>query len=107
MNIKEVSDKYDVPSDTLRYWERVGAIPTVSRDSRGYRNFDSEDLDWVYYTKCMRNAGVSIERIIDYISLFKEGESTISYRKELLIEQRAELAEKLQILNNSYNELDK
>lgn len=71
MNIKEVSDKYDVPSDTLRYWERVGAIPTVSRDSRGYRNFDSEDLDWVYYTKCMRNAGVSIERIIDYISLFK------------------------------------
>lgn len=55
----------------------------------------------------MRNAGVSIERIIDYISLFKEGESTISYRKELLIEQRAELAEKLQILNNTYNELDK
>ncbi|WP_227001840.1 MerR family DNA-binding transcriptional regulator [Virgibacillus necropolis] len=36
MNIKEISEKYEVPSDTLRYWERVGVIPPVQRDSRGY-----------------------------------------------------------------------
>lgn len=107
MNIKEVSKKYDVPSDTLRYWERVGAIPPVRRDSRGYRDFDSEDLDWAYYTKCMRDIGVSIERIIEYISLFKKGDSTITSRKEILIEQREELAEKLQVLNKTYDALDK
>lgn len=107
MNIKEVSEKYDVPADTLRYWERVGAIPPVRRDSKGYRDFDSEDLGWVFYTKCMRGIGISIERIIEYISLFKLGDDTISSRKEILIEQRDELAEKLDILNKTYDELNK
>lgn len=53
MNRKEVSNKYDVPSDTPRYWERVGAIPPVRKDSKGYQDFDSEDLDWVYFVKWM------------------------------------------------------
>lgn len=107
MNIKEVSKNHNVSSDTLRYWERVGAIPPVRRDTRGYRDFDAEDLNWVYFTKCMRDIGVSIERIIEYISLFKQGDSTIPTRKELLIDQRNELAEKLRILNSNYDELDR
>lgn len=106
MNIKEVSDKYNVPSDTLRYWERVGAIPPVRRDSKGYRDFDSEDLGWVYFVKCMRDTGVSIDRIIEYISLFEQGDDTIPSRKEILIEQRDEVAVKLDILNKTYDLLN-
>lgn len=106
MKIKEVSEKYGVPADTLRYWERMGAIPPVSRDSAGYRDYDEEDEDWIYYSKCMRDIGISIERIIEYIELFKQGDHTIPRRKEILIEQREELGKRLAILQNTYNTLD-
>jgi len=107
MKIKEVAEKYDVSADTLRYWERIGAIPPANRDSAGYRDYDKEDQDWIYFTKCMRDVGVSIERIIEYINLFKQGDHTIPYRKELLSDQRDELGKKLAILQKTYDTLDK
>lgn len=55
----------------------------------------------------MRDLGISIERIIEYISLFKKGDGTIPSRKEILIEQLRELGEKRDILNKTYDELDK
>lgn len=77
MNIKEVSEKYEIPADTLRYWERIGAIPPVQRSASGYRDYDEEDQQWVYWTNCTRKAGVSLERIVEYIDLFKAGDQTI------------------------------
>lgn len=106
MNIKEVSRQFNVSSDTLRYWERVGAIPPVHRDSKGYRDFDEEDMGWVHFVKCMRDTGVSVERIIEYLSLFEKGEETIRNRKEILIEQRDEVAMRLAVLQKTYDLLN-
>ncbi|MFC4617895.1 MerR family transcriptional regulator [Camelliibacillus cellulosilyticus] len=69
----------------------MGATPPVNRDSADYRDYDQEDADWVYNTKCMRDIGVSIKRIIEYIDFFKQGDHTILSRKASLIEQRKEL----------------
>lgn len=90
----------------MRYWERVGAIPPVNRDHKGYRDYDQEDQDWIHYTKCMRDIGVSIERIIEYIHLFKQGDSTIPSRKQLLNDQLEEIGNKLAALENTYHMLD-
>lgn len=65
MKIKEVAEEFDIPADTLRYWEREGAIPPVTRNAAGYRDYDKEDLDWISFAKCMREAGVSIEYLIE------------------------------------------
>ena len=35
MTIKEVSEKYHITQDTLRYYERVGMIPKVTRTPSG------------------------------------------------------------------------
>ena len=93
MTIKEVSEKYDISQDTLRYYERVGLIPAVSRTSGGIRNYDDEALSWVENAICMRSAGVPIEALIEYVKLFQEGDSTIQARLELLQEQLAGLEE--------------
>ena len=65
MTIKEVSQKYNISQDTLRYYERVGLIPTVARTSGGIRNYTENDLGWVENAICMRNAGVPIEALIE------------------------------------------
>ena len=87
MTIKEVSEKYHISQDTLRYYERMQMIPKVHRTSGGIRDYQAEDLRWVELAICMRSAGLPIEVMIEYLRLFQEGDSTIPARLELLKEQ--------------------
>ena len=87
MTIREVSEKYGISQDTLRYYERMRMIPRVHRTSGGIRDYQAEDLRWVELAICMRSAGLPIEVMIEYLRLFQEGDATIPARLELLKEQ--------------------
>lgn len=106
MTITEVSKKYGLSADTLRYYERVGLIPTVNRNKSGIRDYLEEDLRWVEFIKCMRSAGLPIEILIEYVTLFQKGDETVDARKELLTEQRKQLAEKMEDMKKTIERLD-
>ena len=106
LTIKEVSEKYDIPSETLRYYERVGVIPPVTRTAGGIRDYSDTDIQWVENAKCMRAAGLPIEVIIEYLRLFREGDSTIKARLDLLSEQREILLKQYKQLEETINRLD-
>ena len=93
MKIAEVSKQYGLSADTLRYYERIGLLPGVTRNASGIRDYSEQDCARVQFVKCMRGAGVSIEALIEYMQLFEQGEQTATARKTLLEEQR-ELVEK-------------
>ena len=76
MTIAEVGKKYNLTPDTLRYYERIGLISGVPRNHNGIRNYDNRTCDRIEFIKCMRNAGVEIEILIEYIKLFEKGKST-------------------------------
>lgn len=95
MTIKEVCERYDITADTLRYYERVGVIPEVTRTKSGIRDYREEDIQWVENAICMRSAGVPVEMLIEYVKLFQEGDSTIEARRNLLMEVRVGVQEKL------------
>ena len=84
MTIKEVSEKYGISQDTLRYYERIGVIPEVTRTAGGIRDYQEKDVKWVELAVCMRNAGLPIESLIEYQRLYQMGDSTIQARMELL-----------------------
>lgn len=107
MTISEVSRKYGLTADTLRYYERIGLIPPVHKNSSGNRDFTEEDCNWVEFIKCMRNSGLSIEALIDYVAMFQKGNSTIKARKHLLMEQRDLLAERIEEMQATLKRLDK
>lgn len=107
MTITEVSKKYNLTADTLRYYERIGLIPPVNRGSNGIRDFTEEDCNWVQFIKCMRGAGLSIEVLIEYVKMFQQGNSTIKARKELLIDQRNQLSDRIEEMKETLNRLDK
>lgn len=86
MTIKEVSEKYDISSDTLRYYERIGMIPEVTRTASGIRDYQEIDLSWVEPVICMRKAGVSVESLIEYVKMCMQGDTTFSARLHLLQE---------------------
>ena len=106
MTIAEVSRKYNLSPDTLRYYERIGLIPAVHRNKSGIRDYTEEACQWVEFIKCMRSAGMPIEALIEYVALFAQGDETIEARKDLLIEQRRLLAEKMEEIRATIERLD-
>ena len=90
-----ITKKYDITQDTLRYYERVGVIPEVSRTKGGIRDYTEQDIKWVENAVCMRSAGVPVEMLIEYVKLFQEGDSTITARRDLLMDARAEVQKNL------------
>ena len=95
MTIKEVCEKYDITPDTLRYYERVGVIPEVSRTKGGIRDFSEQDIAWVENAICMRSAGVPVEMLIEYVRLYQEGDETFQARRDILVEAREEIQKQL------------
>mgnify|MGYP002547749541 CR=1 FL=1 len=106
MTIAEVSRTYDISADTLRYYERIGLIPPVPRTSGGIRDYDEESCGWIELMKCMRRAGVQVEALIEYVNLFQQGDATLEARKALLIEQRDQLAARMQEMQASLDRLN-
>lgn len=106
MTIAEVSRKYGLSPDTLRYYERVGMIPAVTRTASGLRDYSADDLNWVELAKCMRGAGLPVEVMIEYVRLTRLGESTIAARRELLLEQRERLMEQKKTIEDTMARLD-
>ena len=106
MTIAEVSKKYELSADTLRYYERIGLVPPVPRNKSGIRDYDTESCQWVELMKCMRTAGEQIEALIEYVALFQQGDETIGARKALLIEQRDQLVERMAEMQRSLDRLN-
>lgn len=73
LTVKKVADRYGVTGETLRYYERVGMLPPVTRTAGGIRDYTAEDLKWVGPMLCMRKAGLPPEAIIEYVRLYREG----------------------------------
>lgn len=107
MTIGEISEKYGISQDTLRYYEKVGMIPKVTRTKGGIRNYTEEDMKWLDLVVCLRSAGLPIAVMSEYIRLFREGDSTAGERlallkqqREVLIGQRKKMDEMLCRLND-------
>ncbi len=106
MTIAEVSKKYDLSADTLRYYERIGLIPKVNRTNGGNRSYTDDDCRWVEFAKCMRGAGLPIEELTRYVALFQQGDSAKEARKNILVKQRNLLADKMKEIQKVLDRLD-
>ena len=106
MKIGEVSQKYDISTDTLRFYEKVGLIPPVNRNQSGIRDYSEADLRRVEFIKCMRGAGLPIEALTQYMNLVMQGDKTIEARKEILIDQRDLLVARIQEMQKTLDLLN-
>lgn len=106
MTIKEVSEELGLIQDTLRYYEKIGMIPPVTRTEGGIRDYQENDIAWVKLATCMRSAGLPVKVMIDYLNLFQQGDSTIQERCNLLKEQRVKLLEQKKQIEETLEKLN-
>lgn len=103
MKTIEVVALMNISQDTLRYYEKVGVIPPVNRDENGYRIYNDSDLNWIYLVKNLRNAGVSIESLIEFCRLVQlpKNENIQAQQKQILNKQLEELNENLKTIHDA------
>ena len=106
MKIAEVSEKYGISSDTLRYYERIGLVPPVTRNGGSIRDYSELDIRRVEFVKCMRSAGLPVEVLIEYIGLVQLGDTTIEARKDVLVEQRELLISRMEQMQKTLDILN-
>ncbi len=106
MTISEVSEKYELSADTLRYYERIGLIPRVQRKANGVRNYSQEDCQLIEFIKCMRSAGMPVDSLVHYFALLRQGEETIEQRRQMLVNQQEILLKKRQELDETLKRLE-
>ncbi|MFD1671687.1 MerR family transcriptional regulator [Agrilactobacillus yilanensis] len=106
LSIQEVSQKYAIKTDTIRYYERIGLMPPVPRKANGNRYFDEALQGWLEMLVCLRRSGISIEALHDYTEMVQAGDKTLMARQNLLEAQRTLLLEKQADLERSLKRLD-
>ena len=104
MTIAEVSERFGTSPDTLRYYERVGLIPPVGRKS-GIRDYDENNVKWIEFILCMRSAGVPVEELVRYVALYRKGRGTGDERKQILIDQRDRMLNRIEELKTLADKL--
>ena len=106
MKIGKMSSQCGLSPDTLRYYERIGLIPPITRDKNGIRDYSELDVRRVEFIKCMRSAGLPIDVLIEYYGLVQQGDQTIEARQEILREQRERLIVRIAQMQETLDLLD-
>lgn len=113
MQVKQVAENLGLSEHTIRYYDKAGLFPFVSRDKNGYRDFSKEDLYWIEFIKCMRQTHMPISKLKEIAELYHQGSSTKMKRKDIFLEHQKNLIDQkglinkgLQILEEKFKLLD-
>ncbi|EBF5108096.1 MerR family transcriptional regulator [Listeria monocytogenes] len=105
-SIKDVSKIFNLSIYTLRYYDKQGLLPFVSKNQSGYREFTESDLNLIHTICCLKNTGMPLKQIRTYIDYCMEGPVSIEARKQLLLDHRAAVLKSLEDLTENLKEVD-
>ena len=96
MTIKEFSEKTKISISAIRYYDKLGLFPGLSRDNSGYRDFTEKDIEWALFINRLKNTGMKIKEIVKYSNLRNLGDSTFAERLDILENHRNELKKRIE-----------
>ena len=100
-SMKETCDKTGLTYDALKFYCNEGLIPNVKRNKSNYRVFDDNDINWIKSLSCLKNCGMSIVEMKEYLSLCLKGDSSIPERQDILDAKLRELEHKKQEIQDA------
>ena len=106
MQVKQVAENLGLSEHTIRYYDKAGLFPFVSRDKNGYRDFSKEDLYWIEFIKCMRQTHMPVSKLKEIAELYHQGSSTKMKRKDIFLEHQKNLIDQKGLINKGLQKLD-
>lgn len=93
--IHNVAKKMNMNPHTVRYYAKEGLFPFVQRNSNGIRQFQESDLEWLSLIHCLKNSGMTIKEIKQFIQWINEGDSSVEQRLNLFKKQQQKVEQQL------------
>ncbi|MFC0277144.1 MerR family transcriptional regulator [Enterococcus devriesei] len=93
--IGEISERYGISQDTLRYYDKAGLLPFVKKNSAGRREFTEDDLGYIEVIDCLKRSGIAVKEIAKFMDWCVAGDSTLPQRYAFMTEQEAALEQKI------------
>lgn len=104
--MKQACEKTGLTYETLKFYCNQGLVPNVKRDSQNRRAFDDRDIAWIGSLTCLKNCGMSIQQMREYLELCLQGRTSIPRRKEILAGQRDCLEREIARIQASIDYID-
>ena len=105
-SMKEACALTNMTYETLKFYCNEGLVPNVKRDKRNYRIFDEHDIKWIQSLNCLKNCGMSIAEMKEYLALCLEGKDSIPQRKVMLAAKREALLQSISKLQEAVAYID-
>ena len=99
--------KVNMTYEALKFYCNQGLVPNVKRNAVNRRVFDDHDIAWINSLTCLKNCGMSIEEMKEYLALCLQGQSTIPQRKRILAQKKKQLLERMEALKTSTEYIDR
>ncbi len=100
-SMKQACEKTNLTYDTLKFYCNEGLVPNVKRDKNNYRTFNDKDIAWINSLSCLKNCGMSISEMKEYLTLCLKGKDSIPDRKVILDNKLKELEHKKEEIEDS------
>ena len=104
-SISEIAERMGISPSAIRYYDKEGLLPDIKRVN-GIRIFDEQDFGWLRILSCLKNTGMPIRRIKEYVELCKKGDASLNARYELIKAQRQFVQDQIDQLDYYMQELD-
>lgn len=104
--MKQACEQTGLSYETLKFYCNQGLVPNVKRDEQNRRIFSDRDIRWINSLGCLKNCGMGIQEMRQYLQLCLAGPSSIPERKVILEEKRLELEQELKRVQDSIAYID-
>ena len=99
-SIQQISEKTGLKTYVLRYYEKEGLLPNINRSEKGIRHYTEDDLEWLGLICCLKNTGMSIKQIREFVDLSALGDQTLEQRCIKLCEHKKNVEEQIKIMQD-------
>lgn len=102
-SIGEVSEMFDLPVSTLRYYDKEGLLTNLEKDKSGNRKFNENNLEALRVIECLKKSGMQIKDIKEFMHWCSLGDKTITKRKEMFLKQKENIESEIKELQKALN----
>ena len=103
--IREISEMFQLPASTLRYYEDMEILTNIKRNNSGQRIYEDCHVNRLRTICCFKNAGMSISQLKEFFSYESEETAQIDNILLLLNDHKTSVTEQIKNLQESYAHL--
>lgn len=103
--IGEIAKRFNISISTIRYYDKEGLLPNIKREN-GIRKFSEQDVETIFIIECLKKTNVELKDIKRFITMVKQGDSTIDDRLNFFKEQKEKTLNKIKELEKALQMLE-